>query len=149
MIKPEKTTQLDVGMQYRGDKVDAWVSATPAMCGLHPVRLPARRHDGADLAASSVNARIAGGELGASWKGRASWTLGATLAYAWGENRSDGRALPQIPPLEAKLSAAYDDGVWSAGALWRLVAPQALRAQQAATWSARTSAPARASACSR
>ena len=25
-IKPEKTTQLDVGMQYRGDKVDAWVS---------------------------------------------------------------------------------------------------------------------------
>ena len=24
-IKPEKTTQLDVGMQYRGDKVD-WVS---------------------------------------------------------------------------------------------------------------------------
>ena len=33
VIKPEKTTQLDVGMQYRGDKVDAWVSATPAMCG--------------------------------------------------------------------------------------------------------------------
>ena len=26
VIKPEKTTQLDVGMQYRGDKVDAWVS---------------------------------------------------------------------------------------------------------------------------
>ena len=74
--------------------------------------------------ASNVNARIAGGELGASWKVAPSWTLGATLAYAWGENRSDGRALPQIPPLEAKLSAAYDDGVWSAGALWRLVAPQ-------------------------
>ena len=58
-----------------------------------------------------MNARIAGGELGASWKVAPSWTLGATLAYAWGENRSDGRALPQIPPLEAKLSAAYDDGV--------------------------------------
>ena len=31
---------------------------------------------------------------------------------------------PRSPPLEAKLSAAYDDGAWSAGALWRLVAPQ-------------------------
>ena len=80
--------------------------------------------------ASNVNARIAGGELGASWKVAPSWTLGATLAYAWGENRSDGRALPQIPPLEAKLSAAYDDGVWSAGALWRGRAAEALRAQQ-------------------
>ena len=96
-----------------------------------------------------MNARIAGGELGASWKVAPSWTLGATLAYAWGENRSDGRALPQIPPLEAKLSAAYDDGVWSAGALWRLVAPQSATRSTAATWSARTSAPARASACSR
>jgi len=29
-----------------------------------------------------------------------------------------------MPPLEARLSAAYDDGTWSAGALWRLVAAQ-------------------------
>ena len=124
-IKPEKTTQLDVGMQYRGDKVDAWVSGYAGYVRdfiLFDYRPGGMM--GPTSQASNVNARIAGGELGASWKVAPSWTLGATLAYAWGENRSDGRALPQIPPLEAKLSAAYDDGVWSAGALWRLVAPQ-------------------------
>ena len=123
VIKPEKTTQLDVGMQYRGDKVDAWVSGYAGYVRdfiLFDYRPGGMM--GPTSQASSVNARIAGGELGASWKVAPSWTLGATLAYAWGENRSDGRALPQIPPLEAKLSAAYDDGVWSAGALWRLVA---------------------------
>ena len=125
VIKPEKTTQLDVGMQYRGDKVDAWVSGYAGYVRdfiLFDYRPGGMM--GPTSQASNVNARIAGGELGASWKVAPSWTLGATLAYAWGENRSDGRALPQIPPLEAKLSAAYDDGVWSAGALWRLVAPQ-------------------------
>jgi iron complex outermembrane receptor protein len=124
-IKPEKTTQLDVGMQYRGDKVDAWVSGYAGYVRdfiLFDYRPGGMM--GPTSQASNVNARIAGGELGASWKVAPSWTLGATLAYAWGENRSDGRALPQIPPLEAKLSAAYDDGIWSAGALWRLVAPQ-------------------------
>jgi iron complex outermembrane receptor protein len=29
-----------------------------------------------------------------------------------------------MPPLEAKLSVANDDGTWSAGALWRIVAAQ-------------------------
>ena len=112
-------------MQYRGDKVDAWVSGYAGYVRdfiLFDYRPGGMM--GPTSRASNVNARIAGGELGASWKVAPSWTLGATLAYAWGENRSDGRALPQIPPLEAKLSAAYDDGVWSAGALWRLVAPQ-------------------------
>ena len=137
-------------MQYRGDKVDAWVSGYAGYVRdfiLFDYRPGGMM--GPTSQASNVNARIAGGELGASWKVAPSWTLGATLAYAWGENRSDGRALPQIPPLEAKLSAAYDDGVWSAGALWRLVAPQSATRSTAATWSARTSAPARASACSR
>lgn len=106
-IKPEKTTQLDVGMQYRGDKVDAWVSGYAGYVRdfiLFDYRPGGMM--GPTSQASNVNARIAGGELGASWKVAPSWTLGATLAYAWGENRSDGRALPQIPPLEAKLSAA-------------------------------------------
>src|SRR5690606_35357335 len=74
--------------------------------------------------AGNVNARIAGGELGATYKPAPRWELGATLAYAWGRNRSGGRALPQIPPLEARLSATYDDGTWSASALWRIVAAQ-------------------------
>ncbi|WP_134587672.1 TonB-dependent receptor domain-containing protein, partial [Pseudomonas aeruginosa] len=39
-------------------------------------------------------------------------------------NSSDDRALPQIPPLEARFGLTYEEGDWSAGSLWRVVAPQ-------------------------
>ena len=124
-VRPEKTTQVDIGAQYRTDTVDAWVSA---YAGRVDDFILFNYHAGGMMGATSqarnVDARIAGGELGVSYRAAPAWTVGATLAYAWGENRSDGRPLPQMPPLEAKLSAAYDDGKWSAGALWRLVAAQ-------------------------
>ena len=52
------------------------------------------------------------------------WKLGGTLAYAWGELAATGQALPQMPPLESRLSASFDNRRWSAGALLRLVAAQ-------------------------
>ena len=36
----------------------------------------------------------------------------------------DIRALPQMPPLETRLTAAWDSGDWQAGALLRAVAAQ-------------------------
>lgn len=139
-VKPEKTTQIDFGAQYKTETVDAWVSGYAGyvddfilfdyaksrmggMGGMGGMHGGHGMHGGSTQAAN-IDARIAGGELGLSYQAAPRWKLGATLAYAWGQNRSDGRALPQMPPLEAKLSAAYDDGTWSAGALWRLVAAQ-------------------------
>ena len=136
-VKPEKTTQLDFGAQYKTETLDAWLSgyagyvddfilfdyAKRGMGGMGGMHGGHGGH-GSSTQAANIDARIAGGELGLSYQAAPRWKLGATLAYAWGQNRSDGRALPQMPPLEAKLSAAYDDGTWSAGALWRLVAAQ-------------------------
>ena len=67
---------------------------------------------------------IMGGELGASYQLTGNWKTDASLAYAWGKNSSDDRALPQIPPLEARFGLTYEEGDWSAGSLWRVVAPQ-------------------------
>src|SRR5690606_36613564 len=39
-------------------------------------------------------------------------------------NTTDDRAMPQIPPLEARLVLAFKRGNWSAAGLWRLVAAQ-------------------------
>lgn len=135
-VKPEKTTQLDFGAQYKTETLDAWLSGYAGyvddfilfdyakggmggMGGMH-----GGHGHGGSTQARNIDARIAGGELGLSYQVAPRWKLGATLAYAWGQNRSDGHALPQMLPLEAKLSAAYDDGTWSAGALWRVVAAQ-------------------------
>jgi len=52
------------------------------------------------------------------------WTLQGDIAWAWGENASDGTALPQMTPMEGRFSAAWDNGRWSFGALLRAVARQ-------------------------
>ncbi len=124
-IKPEKTTQLDVGIQYQGERLDAWASGyvgqirdyilfdyRNAMMGM-----PSSR-------AQHVDARIMGGEMGAAYKLSENWKADATLAYAWGKNSSDGKALPQMPPLESRLGLSYSRDDWSAGVLWRVVAAQ-------------------------
>jgi len=74
--------------------------------------------------AENIDARIMGGELGAAYKLTDNWKADATLAYAWGKNSSDGKALPQMPPLDARFGLTYTEDNWSAGALWRVVAAQ-------------------------
>jgi iron complex outermembrane receptor protein len=124
-IKPEKTTQLDFGIQYRDARLEAWASGyvgqirdyilfdyRTGMMGMSTSQ------------AQNIDARIMGGELGAAYKLSENWKADATLAYAWGKNSSDGKALPQMPPLESRLGLTYSRDVWSVGALWRLVAAQ-------------------------
>ncbi|MPM90894.1 hypothetical protein SDC9_138017 [bioreactor metagenome] len=81
-------------------------------------------YSGTSSAVRNVNARTAGLELGGSYRLGSALTAQGTLAYSWAENRTDGRALPQTPPLEVKLGLDYAQGPWNAGALWRVVAAQ-------------------------
>ncbi|MDV9031994.1 TonB-dependent copper receptor [Pseudomonas sp. RAC1] len=124
-IKPEKTTQLDVGIQYKDERLEAWASGyvgqirdyilfdyRTGMMGMSSTQ------------AQNIDARIMGGELGAAYALTDNWKADATLAYAWGKNSSDGKALPQMPPLESRLGLTYSRDAWSVGGLWRLVAAQ-------------------------
>jgi iron complex outermembrane receptor protein len=96
-IKPEKTTQLDFGLQYKTEALEAWASGyvgqvrdyilfsyTPGMMGM-------------TSQAENIDARIMGAELGAAYNFTENWKADATLAYAWGKNSSDSTALPQMP----------------------------------------------------
>ncbi|WP_462401428.1 TonB-dependent copper receptor [Pseudomonas sp. Marseille-QA0332] len=124
-IKPEKTTQLDLGVQYRGERLDAWASAYAGQVRdfiLFDYRTSMMGMSSSQ--ARNIDARVMGGEFGAGYKLSDNWKADATLAYAWGKNSSDGRALPQMPPLETRLGLTYSQDAWSAGALWRLVAAQ-------------------------
>ncbi|WP_312367590.1 TonB-dependent copper receptor [Stenotrophomonas sp.] len=124
-VKPEQTTQLDLGLQFRSQQVDVWVSAYAGRLQDYILfRYRGGGMMGSTTQADNVDARIAGAEAGVEWRLAPAWKLGGTLAYAWGENRSEGRALPQIPPLEARLSASYEHQRWSAGALLRAATHQ-------------------------
>ena len=124
-LAPEKTTQLDIGLQYRSTRLDAWVSAYAGRIDDYLLfSYMAGGMMGPMSAVSNVDARVRGAEAGIGWRPGDGWTLGGTLAHAWGENRDSGGALPQMPPLEARLTAAYEGPRWSAGVLLRAVARQ-------------------------
>ncbi len=124
-VKPEKTTQLDLGLQFHGRALDAWVSAYAGR--IQDYILFAYRSGGmmgSSTRAGNADARIAGAEAGLEWRPVHGWKLGSTLAYAWGENRDEQRPLPQIPPLEGRFTASWEHARWSTGALLRVVGRQ-------------------------
>nr|WP_242112112.1 TonB-dependent copper receptor [Luteimonas aquatica] len=124
-VQPERTTQIDLGLQYRGARASAWISAYAGR--IQDYILFTYREGGMmgmTSRVANVDAAIRGGEAGVAFRPAPDWKLEGTLAYAWGEQRATGAPLPQMPPLDARLSLAYDDRTWSFGALLRGVAAQ-------------------------
>ena len=120
-LETEKTTQLDVGLQYRGERFSAWISA---YAGRVDDFIQFHYMDtmmGKMSRVTNIDAETRGAELGVEYRPTQDWKLGGSLAYARGEDRDSGRPLPQMPPLEGRFSADWDNGTWSAGALVRLV----------------------------
>ena len=77
----------------------------------------------------NVDALLAGVNFETRWNLTSNLSAGAKLAYLWGENDTDDRALYQIAPLEANFLVDYTDmlgsiGTWNIGAKLRLVSDQ-------------------------
>lgn len=134
-VRPEKTTQLDVGLQYAEGPWEAWVSAYAGVVEDYILfsYVPGAMASMTRAQVSNIDATIAGAEMGAGYRFTDHWKGDASLAYAWGENRSDGGAMPQIPPLEGRLGLSYERDDWSASGLWRVVAAQHRVAQHQGT----------------
>ena len=123
-VQPERTTQLDIGLQFNGAKVDAWASLYAGRVQDFILFDYTAGMMGSTTRAHNVDARIRGGEAGIDWRPAQGWKLSGAASYAWGEVRDTGTALPQMPPLEARLSVSHERGPWSWGALWRVAAAQ-------------------------
>ncbi|TXI92116.1 MAG: TonB-dependent receptor, partial [Aquabacterium sp.] len=124
-VKPEKTTQIDVGVSHQQGPWDTFASAYLSQVQDY-VLIQSNVVKGMRTAtvARNVDARTWGAEVGAHYKVTPQWTALGSLAYVNGQNRTDDRALGQIPPLEARLGLNWQRGAWSAGSLLRLVASQ-------------------------
>ena len=119
-IDPERTTQLDVGMQYQRQGMQAWISGYAGVVDDFILF----DYSGMNSSAANIDAHIMGAEVGVLLELTDNWQAETSLAWAWGRNRSDGEALPQMPPLDARFNLSYARDNWSAGALWRVVAAQ-------------------------
>lgn len=127
--RPEKTTQLDVGINYRGG---AWSGSVSMFYNKIAdfILIQSNVNKGSAMMprlaaiARNINASTWGGEATLVYQLADNWKLDGALALVHGNNDTDGVALGQMPPLEARLAAAYDDKVWSLGALLRGAAAQ-------------------------
>lgn len=117
-LRPEKSTQIDIGLTHEGKtlsgglalfaaSIDDFIQITTAAPG-----------------ARNIDARTMGFEADAAYRPTPDWTINGSLAYVRGENRSTGRPLPQIPPLEFRTSVQYDGGTFLGGGVMRAVAAQ-------------------------
>ena len=127
--RPEKTTQLDAGMNYSEGALSGSVAAfyskvTDFNLIQSNVSKPAGMGTALVTVTRNVNATTYGAEAGMAYMLADSWKVDGSLAYVHGNNDTDGTALGQIPPLEARLGLNYDDKVWSFGGLLRGVAAQ-------------------------
>lgn len=125
-VQTEKTTQLDLGLQYKSAKVDAWASAYAGRIkDFILFDYLSGGMMGTTTVARNIDAEIHGAEAGATWKPAMHWRVEGSVAWAWGENSTQNRALPQMSPLEARLGVNWNDHErWSAGMLLRRVAGQ-------------------------
>ncbi len=122
-IRPEKTTQLDAGIQYKSEQLDVWLSAYAGK--INDFILFSYDKNTRITHAGNIDAHIMGAETGLMWRFSQRWKADTSLAYSFGENITQQRALPQMPPLEARSGLTYiHNDYWSASLLWRVVAKQ-------------------------
>jgi len=124
-VKPERTTQLDLGAVYQqqswqlslslfANRIDDYLLTQQGWpLGMQLV-----------TATRNIDAQSLGGELDLSYQLSRQWQTTLALAYVRGRNNTDQQPLAQQPPLELKLGLSYDAGAWNTGLLWRAVAAQ-------------------------
>lgn len=126
--KPEKNTQLDVGVTYRVTP-DLQLSASTFYSHvsdyiLIDTTIKKNMMGQAITVTRNINATTYGGEAGVTYAFNPSWKGGVSLAYVHGSNDTDHTPLAQMPPLDSRFTLDFDDGAWSVGALLRLAAAQ-------------------------
>lgn len=125
-LNPEKTTQLDAGVLWKGSVVKGSLSTFYAKVNDY---ILTRTNGTAGCAnangcAENVDATRYGMEADLAWKLDSAFTLRGSLAYVFAENDSMGTPLAQTPPLEGRLGLDYKTGDWSLGSVVRMVARQ-------------------------
>ena len=119
-IRAEQNRQIDAGVIWKRPNLHASVS----VFGSNIKDFIMMERQGMNFGVRNINASRFGGEAEVKWTFAPNWEVGTNLAYTHGKNRTDGKPLAQTPPLEWSNTLAFDNGKFSAGALWRVVAKQ-------------------------
>ena len=127
--RPERTTQLDTGVQLTRGGTSGYLAAYASRIRdfiLIESNVAKASGMGTRMASitRNVDARTAGVELGVTQRIGEAWTIDGSTAYVRGTNLTDAGPLAQLPPLDTKVSAQYARGHLSVAGLVRGVAAQ-------------------------
>lgn len=125
-LNNEKTTQFDAGYQYEQGAFKSWASVYVGLIQDYILvsYTPTGSKGKLEAKSRNVNATIAGAEAGIGYQLTDQIQADVSAMYAWGENTTDHRALPQIAPLEGRFNLRYVQDKYNLGLLWRVVAAQ-------------------------
>lgn len=131
-LDTEKTLQLDMGYQHQHGAFNSWVSAYAGLINDyilmsyhdHPTTGGHAHGPSFSAGAKNIDATIAGAEAGLGYQFSDAIQADVSAMYAWGENTTDNKALPQIAPLEGRFNLRYVQDKYTLGMLWRVVAKQ-------------------------
>ncbi|MBK0065207.1 MULTISPECIES: TonB-dependent copper receptor [unclassified Acinetobacter] len=124
-LKTEKTAQLDIGFEQEHGAWNTWASVYAGLINdFILVKYNSSNSSQMYPLARNVDATIAGAEAGIGYKFNDHLQADISAMYAWGENTTDNKPLPQIAPLEGRLNLRYVQEKYSLGLLWRAVAEQ-------------------------
>jgi iron complex outermembrane receptor protein len=131
-LDTEKTLQLDMGYQHQHGAFNSWVSAYAGLINdyilmsyhNHPTSGGHGHGSSFSAGAKNIDATIAGAEAGLGYQFSDAIQADVSAMYAWGENTTDNKALPQIAPLEGRFNLRYVQDKYTLGMLWRVVAKQ-------------------------
>ncbi len=119
-LDAEKHHQLDLGVVGQGPRL----SYEAALFYDRVEDFILRDDLGTTLSFRNVRATLWGAELSAGFRLHDDLILSGALAYVRGRNDSDGRDLPQIPPLNGHVGVEYQPAHWLLGARARFADKQ-------------------------
>lgn len=123
-LRPEKTTQLDVGALWQSQQWNGSLSAFYGKVDDY-LLMQWRSHDRKpQVAVHNVDATVYGLEADVSWRFASNWKASGAFSWVRGSNDTHGTALAQQPPHELRLGLEYDNQRFSVGGLVRLVGSQ-------------------------
>ncbi len=119
----EKTNQLDMGVLHKTDNLDLSVSTFYSEVDDF-ILIDYTNMKIMQGYTRNVDATTYGSEFSAAYMLTENWKVDGSVAWVWGENKTDDTALAQLPPLEGRIGLTYLQDNWSVGGLVRLVDDQ-------------------------
>ncbi len=129
-IDPEQHHMLDVGFAYKDEGLkfsgSAYYNNVTDFIQLDSARSQRGVQETTTTASvyTNIEAVIAGLEGEAEYQLSDNWRLGASVAFTYGQNKSDDIPLSQIAPVSGRVELAYDNSEWMAGVRLNAAASQ-------------------------